>query len=162
MSGINPLPWQTDTSNGDWFFTDGYTYKTAPDVIRMLADIVSKNGNLLLNVVLLSRRKPAAGIADRCCPSWRAWMDVNAEAIHGTRPWTVFGEGPTETAAGAFKENADYTAAGHPIHDQGRRALRHHAGRAARAEWRSLRSAARRSTRSARCKACVCWASRSR
>ena len=44
MSGINPLPWQTDTSNGDWFYAAGDTYKTAPDVIRMLADIVSKNG----------------------------------------------------------------------------------------------------------------------
>ena len=52
MNGINPRPWQTDTSNGDWFYREGDTYKTAPDVIRMLADIVSKNGNLLLNVVL--------------------------------------------------------------------------------------------------------------
>ena len=52
MSGINPLPWQTDTSNGDWFYADGDTYKTGAEVIRMLADIVSKNGNLLLNVVL--------------------------------------------------------------------------------------------------------------
>ena len=38
------------------------------------------------------------------------WMSVNAEAIYETRPWTVFGEGPTETAGGAFKENAEYTA----------------------------------------------------
>lgn len=52
LKGINPLPWQTDTSNGDWFYSDNYTYKTAPDVIHMLADIVSKNGNLLLNIVL--------------------------------------------------------------------------------------------------------------
>ena len=38
-------------------------------------------------------------------------MGTNREAIHGTRPWKVFGEGPTQTAAGAFKESADYTAA---------------------------------------------------
>ena len=29
LEGINPLPWQTDTSNGDWFFNDRFQYKTA-------------------------------------------------------------------------------------------------------------------------------------
>jgi alpha-L-fucosidase len=109
MSGINPLPWQTDTSNGDWFYADGYQYKTGPDVIRMLADIVSKNGNLLLNVVLY----PDGSLppeSQSLLADLKAWMAVNAEAIHGTRPWNVYGEGPTETAAGAFKENAEYTA----------------------------------------------------
>lgn len=109
MEGINPLPWQTDTSNGDWFYSDGYQYKTGPDVIRMLADIVSKNGNLLLNVVLYPDGslppESQALLADL-----RQWMSVNAEAIHGTRPWTVYGEGPTRTSSGAFKENAEYTA----------------------------------------------------
>ncbi len=52
LKGINPRPWQTDTSNADWFYSDGYAYKTAPEVIYMLSDIVSKNGNLLLNVVV--------------------------------------------------------------------------------------------------------------
>jgi alpha-L-fucosidase len=109
MSGINPLPWQTDTSNGDWFFKDGDEYKTAPDVIRMLADIVSKNGNLLLNVALYpdgSLPPESQTLLAELAP----WMRINAEAIHGTRPWTVQGEGPTETAGGAFKENAEYTA----------------------------------------------------
>jgi alpha-L-fucosidase len=109
MSGINPLPWQTDTSNGDWFYADGYVYKTGPDVIRMLADIVSKNGNLLLNVVLY----PDGSLtpeSQALLSDLKAWMAINAEAIHGTRPWTLFGEGPTETAAGAFKEKAEYTA----------------------------------------------------
>jgi alpha-L-fucosidase len=109
MSGINALPWQTDTSNGDWFYSDGYKYKTAPEVIRMLADIVSKNGNLLLNVVLY----PDGSLPPESrtlLSELREWMTINAEAIHGTRPWVVHGEGPTETAAGAFKENAMYTA----------------------------------------------------
>src|SRR6185369_2000443 len=103
------LPWQTDTSNGDWFYSDGYAYKTGPDVIRMLADIVSKNGNLLLNVVLY----PDGSLppeSQELLGDLKAWMSVNAETIHGTRPWTVFGEGPTQTAAEAFKEKAEYTA----------------------------------------------------
>jgi alpha-L-fucosidase len=74
----------------------------------MLADIVSKNGNLLLNVVLY---------ADGSLPpesrqfldEMAAWMAVNGEAIYGTRPWQVFGEGPTVAAAGHFKENTTYT-----------------------------------------------------
>ncbi|MDV6332938.1 alpha-L-fucosidase [Asticcacaulis sp. 201] len=108
LKGINPRAWQTDTSNGDWFYSDDYTYKTATQVLHMLADIVSKNGNLLLNVVLYpdgSLPPESQVLLDELA----AWMKVNAEAIHGTRPWTVYGEGPTETADGAFRENADYT-----------------------------------------------------
>jgi alpha-L-fucosidase len=109
LAGINPQPWQTDTSMGDWFYSDGYHYKSTAEVIYMLADIVSKNGNLLLNVVQY---------ADGSLPpesrhfldEMAAWMGVNGEAIHGTRPWKVFGEGPTQTAAGAMKESGHYTA----------------------------------------------------
>ena len=109
MGAINALPWQTDTSNGDWFYADGYEYKTAADVIRMLADIVSKNGNLLLNVVQYpdgSLPPESHALLTGLAP----WMKINSEAIHGTRPWTVYGEGPTEAASGAFKEAAAYTA----------------------------------------------------
>ena len=108
LKGINPLPWQTDTSNGDWFYSDNYTYKTAPDVIHMLADIVSKNGNLLLNIVLYpdgSLPPESQSLLDELA----AWMSVNSEAIHGSRPWKIYGEGPTETADGAFMENNVYT-----------------------------------------------------
>jgi alpha-L-fucosidase len=108
MSGINDLPWQTDTSNGDWYYADGYTYKTGPEVIRMLADIVSKNGNLLLNVVLY----PDGSLppeSQALLSDLAEWMRINAEAIHRTRPWRIYGEGPTEAQAGAFREDAAYT-----------------------------------------------------
>jgi alpha-L-fucosidase len=109
MTAVNPRPWQTDTSNGDWFYKEGDSYKSAADVIRMLADIVSKNGNLLLNVVLdPDGSLPAESQA--LLSGLAPWMRVNGEAIHGTRPWSVYGEGPTETAGGAFKESAKYTA----------------------------------------------------
>jgi alpha-L-fucosidase len=108
LEGINPLPWQTDTSNGDWFFNDHHPYKSTDDITAMLADIVSKNGNLLLNVVLHADGSLPPE-SDRLLSELAPWMEVNSEAIHGTRPWTIFGEGPSETAGGAFEENANYT-----------------------------------------------------
>ena len=51
LDTVNAYPWQTDTSIGDWYYRTGQKYKTSTEVIQMLVDIVSKNGNLLLNVV---------------------------------------------------------------------------------------------------------------
>ncbi|MFS2217597.1 alpha-L-fucosidase [Telluria sp. Tellsp104] len=108
MEGIQPLPWQTDTSIGDWFYSDGYKYKTATDVVHMLADIVSKNGNLLLNVVQYADGSlPPESM--QFLQEMAEWMSVNGDAIYGTRPWKVFGEGPTKTAGGHFQENTTYT-----------------------------------------------------
>lgn len=109
LSGINPLPWQTDTSNGDWFYTgDVGGYKATDEVITMLVDIVSKNGNMLLNVVLRpdgSLPPPSEQLLNELTP----WMAANGTAIHGTRPWHVYGEGPTQAKEGAFQEKAAYT-----------------------------------------------------
>jgi alpha-L-fucosidase len=109
MSSINPLPWQTDTSIGDWYYSDGYEYKTTAQIIHMLADIVSKNGNLLLNVV----QYPDGSLPPEpleFLQEMADWMEVNSEAIYGTRPWAVYGEGPSETVGGSFNENISYTA----------------------------------------------------
>lgn len=101
--GIRPMPWQTDTCIGSWHYDRGifeqHKYKTVAQVVRMLVDIVSKNGNLLLSVPVR-----ADGTIDEDEAAFLAgmarWMDVNGEAIFGTRPWEIFGEGPsvTETA----------------------------------------------------------------
>lgn len=109
MNDINPLPWQTDTSIGDWFYSDGYEYKTTSQIVHMLADIVSKNGNLLLNVV----QYPDGSLPPeplKFLQEMADWMAVNSEAIYGTRPWTIYGEGPSETVGGDFNEDASYTA----------------------------------------------------
>jgi alpha-L-fucosidase len=109
LKGINPLPWQTCTSIGDWFYSEGFKYKTTSQVIHMLADIVSKNGNMLLNVV----QYPEGDLPPEAMTfleEMAAWMAVNGEAIHGTRPWKMFGEGPTQAAEGHFKEDTDYVA----------------------------------------------------
>ena len=106
--GIEPLPWQTCTCIGDWHYNrgvfDNHTYKSAASVIHRLADIVSKNGNLLLSIPVrgngaidADERKLLADLAE--------WMGRNGEAIHGTRPWRSFGEGPTRVAGGMFSED---------------------------------------------------------
>jgi alpha-L-fucosidase len=90
-------PWQTCSCIGNWHYDRGLYerngYKSAKTVIQMLIDIVSKNGNLLLNIPVrgdgtIDEKEVAIveGIA--------AWMDINSESIFGTRPWKVFGEGP--------------------------------------------------------------------
>ena len=97
LDGISPTPWQTDTCIGDWHYKRGVAYKTPKKVIDLLVDIVSKNGNLLLNFPLpnsgeldFAEREVLAGIT--------AWMAVNGEAIYATRPWKIYGEGPSTQA----------------------------------------------------------------
>ena len=98
-------PWQTDTSVGDWYYNVRDTYKTPGQVLETLVDIVSKNGNLLLNIPQL----PDGSLDDECeylLQQMALWMRANQEGIHGSRPWEVVGEGPSSAIAGAFKEEA--------------------------------------------------------
>jgi alpha-L-fucosidase len=96
---IQPLPWQTDTCIGGWHYDRGLYenngYKTSKTVIQTMVDIVSKNGNLMLNIPVRGdgsidekERKIVEGIG--------AWMKINSESIYGTRPWKIFGEGPAQ------------------------------------------------------------------
>jgi alpha-L-fucosidase len=100
---IEPLPWQTDTCIGNWHYDrrvyDNHGYKTAKTVIQTLADVVSKNGNLLLNIPV--RGDGTIDDQERAIvEEISAWMAINQEGIFGTRPWKVFGEGPaTESVA---------------------------------------------------------------
>ena len=50
LPGINPEPWQTDTSIGPWGYDVRRPYRPTVEIVHELVDIVSKNGNLLLNV----------------------------------------------------------------------------------------------------------------
>ena len=98
---ILPQPWQTDTCIGQWHYNlDVFTkhqYKSAASVMRMLADIVSKNGNLMLSVPLQRDGQPDADEI-KIVNEIGAWMRVNGEAIYATRPWKVFCEGPSTVA----------------------------------------------------------------
>lgn len=99
-------PWQTCNCIGDWHYnTSRYErgYKSAQNMVKQLVDIVSKNGNLLLNIPLR-----ADGTYDekaaRFLDELEAWMTQNGESIFGTRPWVRFGEGPV--AEKSIKMNA--------------------------------------------------------
>lgn len=112
LSGIRELYWQTDTSvsNKSWGYIENDTFKSPEFIVHQLVDVVSKNGNLLLNI----GPKPDGTIPDQVQQVLRAvgdWLRVNGEAIYGTRPWRVFGEGPTKVVEGAFHdtETQSYT-----------------------------------------------------
>lgn len=102
-----PYPWLTDTSVGPWFNQKSVPFKTANQLIDVLADIVSKNGCMLLNVgPTADGRIPDEG--QELLIAIGDWLAVNGEAIFGTRPWLRYGEGPTlQARAGGFSENAD-------------------------------------------------------
>ncbi|MFD2115318.1 alpha-L-fucosidase [Paenibacillus yanchengensis] len=106
--------WQTDTSvsENSWSHITNHKYKTAESIIGDLVDIVSKNGALLLNI---------GPRADGTIPEEEQqmlldigqWLDVNGQAIFSTRPWKVYGEGPTEVVSGSFSDTkrAAFTSA---------------------------------------------------
>jgi alpha-L-fucosidase len=109
MAQANPEPWQTDTSIGDWYYNRNWKFRPVSWVIKMLADIVSKNGNLLLNVV----QRPDGSLdpeVEQMLAQLAAWNAVNGEAIFGTRPWQVYGEGSVQYKGGHFNEDYAYNA----------------------------------------------------
>ncbi len=101
---LRESPWQTDTCIGGWYYRVGTRYKTPAHVAQMLIDIVSKNGNLLLNVPLHPDGSLDGGeIA--FLEAMGGWMKVNGEGIYGTRPWVMYGEGPAKGGGGHFNES---------------------------------------------------------
>jgi alpha-L-fucosidase len=106
LNGIRDTAWQTDDAVGfqSWGYIKGEKYKSPQYLIDELVDIVSKNGNLLLNIGPRSD-----GIIpieqQQLLLSMGAWLSVNGEAIYGTRPWKDYGEGPTENASGPFADS---------------------------------------------------------
>lgn len=112
LGDIRALPWQTDTSvsNKSWGYIQDDTFKSPGFVVHQLIDIVSKNGNLLLNIGPRSDGTIPEPV-QQVLLDVGAWLNLNGEAIYGTRPWKIYGEGPTKAATGAFHdfETANYT-----------------------------------------------------
>ena len=107
LKDIRPMLWQNDTSvaKNSWGYTHNQEYKTAASLIQDLVDVVSKNGALLLNV----GPRPDGTIPEpeqEILLEIGRWLAVNGEAIYNTRPWRIYGEGPTEVPEGAFTDTA--------------------------------------------------------
>lgn len=100
---IQPEPWQTDTCIGNWHYQRGIKYKTVAQVAQILVNVVSKNGNLMLNI-------PVRGDGtideqeEAFMEGFIRWMDVNREGIYDSQPWKVYGEGPAAKPTGGFVE----------------------------------------------------------
>ena len=105
QGSIRTLAWQTDDAIGkeSCVYAAGNTFKSAQYVITNLIDIVSKNGNLLLNIGPRSDGTITDEETQTLLGTGK-WLDVNGEAIYGTRPWKIYGEGPTESASGSFSD----------------------------------------------------------
>jgi alpha-L-fucosidase len=106
-SDVVPHPWQTDTCIGDWHYNRERflqkSYVPADAVVHRLCDVVSKNGCLLLSIPVRGdgtideeERKIVEGVA--------GWTGRYGDAIFGSRPWRLSGEGPTQVASGQFGE----------------------------------------------------------
>ena len=129
---VQAEPWQMDWCINSFFYykdTKDRPYRKADAVIRLLTDVVSKNGNLLLSIP----QRPDGTIDDeeeKILADLAAWMEVNGEAIFKTRPFKIFGRGHDRHQRFS-REDPALHAGGRPLHGQGRHPLRHDAWRAA-------------------------------
>jgi alpha-L-fucosidase len=110
------FPWQTDTSVGkkSWGWIKDEENKTPNEIVDALIDIVSKNGNLLLNI----GPKPDGTISQEqvnVLLGIGEWLKINGEGIYGTRPWVISEEGPTVAAEGSFADQKPVVYTGKDI-----------------------------------------------
>ncbi len=102
---VQPFYWQTDTSVAydSWCYTNTLHYKSSYEILCSLIDVVSKNGNLLLNIC----PKANGSIPEedkQILKDLGTWLKINGEAIYKSHVWRSFGEGPTKDVEGKFSE----------------------------------------------------------
>lgn len=104
LPGIQEQPWQTDTCIGNWFYDAKQTYKHPDQIIEMLVDIIAKNGTMLLNVL----QRPDGTIDEEAkyiLEELGKWFKLCGEAVYGTRPFRIYGEGDTKVVIQGFRED---------------------------------------------------------
>lgn len=119
MDELTDYTWLTDdtisagqwTKTGSWSYTEELDIKSTKELLHTLIDIVSKNGNLLLNISPTADGIIPAAQKDALL-GMGTWLRANGEAIYGTRPFVVYGEGPKRMASsGHFTQmTGDYNA----------------------------------------------------
>jgi len=100
---ISPRPFETGTCIGQWHYWKDFEYKTVRQVVQLFIDVVSKNGTLLLSIP----QRADGSIDDRelaFLKGFAAWTKVNGEGIFESRPWKIFGEGPTQVGRGRARD----------------------------------------------------------
>ncbi|MBB5219804.1 MULTISPECIES: alpha-L-fucosidase [Treponema] len=103
LPDISPVPWQSETCIGDWFYNARAKYKKPRHVIDILIDTIAKNGTMLLNIL----QKPDGTVDEETMyllKELEKWFAVNSEAVYGTRPWRVSGEGSSQVIIEGFTE----------------------------------------------------------
>jgi alpha-L-fucosidase len=107
LDEISANPWQADTCIGNWHYQRGIQYKSPKFIVDMLVDVVSRNGNLMLNFPL-----PNSGMLDDqelpILAEITEWMTVNGDAIYATRPWQISGSGPSIEKAKTSDEKTNF------------------------------------------------------
>ena len=94
---ISPEPWQMDKCVGDFFYRRDMKIMPVTDVLALLIDVVSKNGNLLLDIPL----KPDGALnadEEKLLDDMAGWMKINGEALFGSRPFKIYGENGSEAS----------------------------------------------------------------
>ncbi|WP_024481476.1 alpha-L-fucosidase [Cellulophaga baltica] len=113
MSEKKEFTWLTDDSIDwkAWSNIQNPEYKSTNRLIDFLVDVVSKNGAVLLNITPTAAGEIPSQVQERLLQMGE-WLAVNGEAIYGTRPWKIYGEGPAEVVEGHLSEhkNPDNTA----------------------------------------------------
>ena len=84
-------PWESCfTMTRSWAYRPGFIYKSTAKILGMLVKIVSRGGNLLLNVAPSPEGTLEKEAVERL-EEIGEWMDVNAEGIYATRPYALYG-----------------------------------------------------------------------
>lgn len=103
LEDISPVPWMSETCIGGWFYDRKAKYKTPRHILDILVDTISKNGTLLVNIL----QRPDGTIdaeAEWILKELAGWFAVNGEAVYGSRPWRVAGEGHASVIIDGFRE----------------------------------------------------------